>query len=171
MLIYRPVVSIQARYLQIYSKRTLQSASRISNERQANKKKLLSRLSSIQALLKAFNKYGGSDLESKYYFAYKQDNHDRVKYLFFAYLESLKYFQKNLNVLLLNYTYKTNRFKMPFLHTVGVSNTRQNFKLAYCFLPGETEDDYNFVIRQIYLLYSRYNITPNVIITDQCGFG
>lgn len=56
---------------------------------------------------------------------------------------------------------------MPFLHAVGVSNLGQNFKLAYCFLPGETEADYNFTIRQIYLLYCRYNITPKVIITNK----
>jgi hypothetical protein len=43
---------------------------------------------------------------------------------------------------------------MPFLHVVGVDNTGQNFELAYCFLPGETEGDYDFAIRQIYLLYS-----------------
>ena len=35
---------------------------------------------------------------------------------------------------------------MPFLHIVGVSNTKQNFELTYCFLLSETEDDYNFVI-------------------------
>jgi hypothetical protein len=56
---------------------------------------------------------------------------------------------------------------MPFLYAVGVSNTGQNFKLAYCFLPGETEADYDFAIWQIYLLYCRYNTTPKVVITDK----
>ena len=74
------------------------------------------------------------------------DNSNHLKYLFFAYLESLKYLQKNPNILLLNCTYKTNKFKMPFLHAVGVNNSGQNFKLAYYFLPGKTEDDYNFAI-------------------------
>jgi hypothetical protein len=139
----------------------------IYNERQANKKKLLSGLSSVQALLKALDKHGGDNPESKYYFAYEEDDRDRVKYLFFTHPESLKYFQKNPDVLLINYTYKTNKFKMPFLYAVGVSNTGQNFKLAYCFLPGETEANYNFAIQQIYLLYSRYNVTPKVVITDK----
>ena len=56
---------------------------------------------------------------------------------------------------------------MPFLYVVGVDNTRQNFKLAYYFLPGETEGDYNFAIRQIYLLYSRYNMALKVVIIDK----
>ena len=35
---------------------------------------------------------------------------------------------------------------MPFLYAVGVSNTRQNFKLTYYFLLGKTEVNYNFAI-------------------------
>ena len=100
----------------------------------------------MQVLLKAFNKHRGDDLKLKYYFAHKEDNSNYLKYLFFAYLESFKYLQKNPNILLLNCTYKTNKFKMPFLYTVGVNNSRQNFKLTYYFLPGKIEDDYNFVI-------------------------
>ena len=64
----------------------------IYNKRQVNKKQLLSKLSSIQVLLKALHKHKGDDLESKYYFIYKEDNRNYVKYLFFTYLESLKYF-------------------------------------------------------------------------------
>jgi len=97
-------------------------------------------------LLKALSEYRGNDLKSKYYFAYKEDDRDYLKYLFFAYLESFKYFRKNPNVLLLNCTYKINKFKMPFLYAVGINNTRQNFKLTYYFLLGEIEGNYNFVI-------------------------
>ena len=100
----------------------------------------------MQALFKALNKYKSDNLKLKYYFTYKEDNSNYLKFLFFAYLESLKYFQKNFNILLLNYTYKTNKFKMPFLHTVGINNTRQNFKLIYYFLSGKTESNYNFTI-------------------------
>ena len=118
----------------------------IYNERQLNKKQLLGGLLPVQALLKALNKYGGDNLKSKYYSAHKEDNSNYLKYLFFAYPESLKYFQKNPNVLLLNYTYKINKFKMPLLYAVGINNSRQNFQLAYCFLLEEIEDNYNFAI-------------------------
>ena len=64
----------------------------IYNKRQANKKQLLSGLSSIQALLKALRKHRGDNLKSKYYFTHKEDNHNHIKYLFFAHPESLKYF-------------------------------------------------------------------------------
>ena len=35
---------------------------------------------------------------------------------------------------------------MPFLHIVGVDNTKHNFKLTYYSLLGETEGNYNFII-------------------------
>ena len=38
------------------------------------------------------SEHRGDDLKSKYYIAYKENDHNHVKYLFFAYLESLKYF-------------------------------------------------------------------------------
>jgi hypothetical protein len=118
----------------------------IYNERQINKRKLLNRLSPIQALLKALSKYRGDNLKSKYYFTHEVDDRGYLKYLFFVYLKSFKYFQKNPDVLLLDYIYKINKFKIPFLHAVGVNNTRQNFKLTYYFLLGEIEGDYNFTI-------------------------
>ena len=100
----------------------------------------------MQALIKALSDYSSDNPKLKYYFAYKEDNSNYVKYLFFTYLELIKFLQKNPNILLLNYTYKTNKFKMPFLYIVGVSSTKQNFKLAYYFLPGKTEVNYGFVI-------------------------
>ena len=98
-------------------------------------------------MLKTLSKYSNNgDPKLKYYFAYKEDNYNYVKYLFFAYSKSLKYFKKNPNILLINYTYKINRFKIPFLYIVGVSSIGQNFKLAYYFLLGKTEANYNFAI-------------------------
>ena len=78
----------------------------------------------MQALLKALNDHKGNNLKLKYYFVYKKDNSNHLKYLFFTYLKSFKYLQKNPNILLLDCTYKTNKFKMPFLHAVGVNNSR-----------------------------------------------
>ena len=97
-------------------------------------------------MLKALSEHGGDDLKSKYYFIHEVDDRGHLKYLFFAYIESFKYFQKNPDVLLLDYIYKMNKFKIPFLHAVGVDNTGQNFKLTYYFLPGEIEGNYDFII-------------------------
>ena len=64
----------------------------IYNERKVHKKRALGGLTSIQALIKALSDYGSDDPESKYYFAHEEDDSNRVKYLFFAYPESIKFF-------------------------------------------------------------------------------
>ena len=56
---------------------------------------------------------------------------------------------------------------MPFLYIVGVSNINQHFKLAYYFLLGETEPDYNFAIQHLYLLYARYYVKLKAIVIDK----
>ena len=77
--------------INLLKKNIIISLKDIYNERQLNKKQLLSGLSPVQTLLKAFNKYKGNNFKSKYYFAYKEDDSNHLKYLFFTYLESLKY--------------------------------------------------------------------------------
>ena len=68
------------------------SIQNIYNKWKVHKKRVFRGLTSIQALIKALSDYGGNDPKSKYYFAHKEDNSNRVKYLFFAYLESIKFF-------------------------------------------------------------------------------
>ncbi len=47
------------------------------------------------------------------------DNSNRVQALFVIFLGSMDYLRANYNVLLLDYTYKTNKFNMPLLNCVG----------------------------------------------------
>ena len=53
------------------------------------------------------------------------------------------------DVLLLDSTYKTNKFRMPLLHILGIIATNQSFSLAYCFTAGEQEEDYRWVMTQL----------------------
>ena len=57
-----------------------------------HKKRALGGLTSIQALIKALSDYGGDNPELKYYFAHKEDDSNRVKYLFFAHPDLIKFF-------------------------------------------------------------------------------
>ena len=79
-------------FINLLKKDIIISLKDIYNKRQLNKELLLNRLLPIQALLKTLNKYRGNNLKLKYYSIYKEDNNNYLKYLFFAYLKSLKYF-------------------------------------------------------------------------------
>ena len=56
------------------------------------KKRALRGLTSIQVLIKALSDYDGDNPKLKYYFAHKEDDSNRVKCLYFAYLELIKFF-------------------------------------------------------------------------------
>src|SRR5947207_2764267 len=74
--------------------------------------------------------------------AYQTDLSGWVTHLFFAHLKSLELLQQFPHILLLDCTYKTNKFKLPLLSIVGSDAANDNFHAAFCFLPGEEEDHY-----------------------------
>ena len=53
-----------------------------------------------------------------------------------------KLFDQNPELIILDFTYKTNRFNMPLLNVVGVTLTHKSFFAGSCFLPSETENNF-----------------------------
>lgn len=74
--------------------------------------------------------------------------------------------QCNPDVLLLDCTYKTNKYHMPLLDMVGVDSCQRSFCIAFAFLSGETEADYSWALEHLKSLYRRD--LPSVILTDRC---
>jgi hypothetical protein len=50
--------------------------------------------------------------------------------------------KKNPDVLLLDCTYKTNRFNMPLLNICGITGNNKTPQFTLCFLSSELEEDY-----------------------------
>jgi hypothetical protein len=57
--------------------------------------------------------------------------------------KSVKYLNKNPYIILLDCTYKTNKFGMPILNILGVDSLNQEFTVKVAFLNAETKKDYN----------------------------
>jgi len=53
---------------------------------------------------------------------------------------------------------------MPLLHILGVTPIETNFSAGFCFLPGETEQDYLWALQSF--KFAVGNIAPRAIITD-----
>ncbi|KAK0368430.1 mutator-like element, partial [Colletotrichum limetticola] len=71
--------------------------------------------------------------------------------------------------MLLDCTYKTNKYGMPLLDIVGVDACQRSFCIAFAFLSGETEDDYTWALERVRSLYDQCNASlPAVILTDRC---
>lgn len=94
---------------------TLVSATDIRSERKAIREKHLNGRSSIETLL--------DDLSTgDWIFTVKKDDSNHVQNLFFAHQKQVELLLTNPDVLLMDCTYRTNRYKLPLLHILGCTN-------------------------------------------------
>ncbi|KAJ3454449.1 hypothetical protein MRS44_018343 [Fusarium solani] len=97
------------------------------------------------------------------------DESGRVVAVLFAHPRSLGYLKSYPEVLILDCTYKTNKYKMPLLDIVGVDACQRSFCIAFAFLSGEEEDDYIWALERLRSMYEVHGIgLPSVILTDRC---
>ncbi|XP_026451376.1 uncharacterized protein LOC113351646 [Papaver somniferum] len=64
----------------------------------------------------------------------REDSLGRVLELFWSHPDGSRLAQCFPTILLLDCTYKTNRWGMSLFHAVGVTSTTQSFTIAYCFM-------------------------------------
>ncbi|XP_022003107.2 uncharacterized protein LOC110900526 [Helianthus annuus] len=78
-------------------------------------------------------------LQSKgYVFDYHvHDITNELEELFFVHPTSLTIWQTFPNVVLMDATYKTNKYNLPFLEIVGVTSTNKTFSIAFVFMNKE----------------------------------
>jgi hypothetical protein len=73
-------------------------------------------------------------------------------------------------VVIIDATYKTNRYRMPFVNIVGVGNVGRDslmtFAIAGAWTSNEQETTYRWILQQLeYLVYTNGS-SPQIIITD-----
>jgi hypothetical protein len=71
----------------------------------------------------------------------------RLKHLYMAHPDAIKAYKKNSDILLLDCTYKTNKFKMPLLNIGSVTPNKCTIQTALVFLSGEKEEDYHWAMK------------------------
>ena len=97
-----------------------------------------------------------------------EDGVHRLSHLFFSHTESLQLLALNPEVLIMDCTYKTNRFNMPLLNIIGITSLGTNFWVAFCFLRNEKEGDFRWVMRCIQALFRQLGLRgPKIVLTDR----
>lgn len=97
------------------------------------------------------------------------DDDGRVTAVLFAHPESMAYLKSYPDILILDCTYKTNKYKMPLLDIVGVDACQRSFCIAFAFLSGEEEKDYIWALDRLRSMYEACGARlPSVILTDRC---
>jgi hypothetical protein len=105
---------------------------------------------------------------AQYFHEFKTDNVGQITHIFFAHPDSLLLLKSHPNVLLMDCTYKTNRFKMPLLNIVSSTGLNTMFFIAFIILAQETIPDYEWAMQVLKKVLSGPGYTfPGVIITDR----
>ncbi|XP_012842287.1 PREDICTED: uncharacterized protein LOC105962517 [Erythranthe guttata] len=91
---------------------------------------------------------------------------DAVQDVMFAHPTSIKLLQLFPYVILMDCTYKTNRYEMPLLEIIGVTPVGRNFTIAVAFMSREDEDTYAWTLRCLRDILP-IGIEPEVILTDR----
>ncbi|KAL8497979.1 hypothetical protein ACS0TY_021359 [Phlomoides rotata] len=104
--------------------------------------------------------------DHKYFYLHRCcEKTDTIRDLFFAHPKSIDLVRAFPKVLLMDCTYKTNRYRMPLLEIVGVTPTNLTFCVACAFMNAEREDNYTWALSTLRSLMVDLCL-PNLIITD-----
>ncbi|CAL5362691.1 unnamed protein product [Camellia sinensis] len=86
--------------------------------------------------------------------------------LFWAHPTSLDLFRSFPRILIMDCTYKTNRYRLPLLEIVGVTSTEMTFSVAFAYLQYERVDNYAWVLATLRDVMDGF-VVPTVIVTDR----
>ena len=104
--------------------------------------------------------------EGSWLHAMQSDDIGHIRFLMFAHQKSIAFANQYNRVFLLDCTYKTNRYRMPLLHIVGVSPTNKSFSVAFCFMENEEMESYCWALNTFFSFIKRPN-PPSVLCTDR----
>ena len=91
---------------------------------------------------------------------------DAVRDLFWAHPGSIDLLRAFPRVLIMDCTYKTNRYRLPLLEIVGVTSTDLTFSIAFVYMDSEREDNYTWALERLCSTMDD-DALPEVIVTDR----
>ncbi|XP_035838827.1 protein FAR1-RELATED SEQUENCE 5-like [Helianthus annuus] len=91
---------------------------------------------------------------------------NELENLFFIHPTSFDIWRAFPHVLIIDVTYKTNHYNMPFLEVVGVTSTSKTFSIAFAFMHNEKIVNYTWVLNCLKLTLDQCML-PRVIVTDR----
>jgi hypothetical protein len=99
-------------------------------------------LSSVEVILNELT-------TQKYIIDYLCDEENRLISLLFAHEQAVQSLLQFNSVLLMDSTYKTNRFCLPLLHIIGINCCYRTVTIALVFMSDETEKSYKWALNSI----------------------
>ncbi|XP_021734824.1 protein FAR1-RELATED SEQUENCE 5-like [Chenopodium quinoa] len=129
--------------LKTVNKKTLITVKHIYNARQKFKTESLGGRSVMQQLMKLI-------VDNGYIQWHREEvGTDVVRDIFFAHPNVISMLRLFHYVLIVDCTYKTNKYKMPFLEIVGMVPTGKNFAIGFAWLKDEQRGSYEWALSYV----------------------
>ncbi|TYG64513.1 hypothetical protein ES288_D06G114100v1 [Gossypium darwinii] len=91
---------------------------------------------------------------------------NELENLFFIHPRSLNIWRVFSHVLIVDATYKMNKYDLSFVQIVGVTSTNKTFSVAFAFIINEKVENYNWALTCLKLTLEEC-MYPCVIVTDR----
>ncbi len=118
----------------------------------------LDSFSSMQALMNQFN-------TDDWFFAYQKNRRDQITHLFFFSIRSSQIILKNnFEVLVMNCTYKINKYKMLLFIVSDQIALHKIFYVAFCFMTKKKQNDYVWILEQLKRLYQQLQLSDSTVL-------
>lgn len=106
-------------------------------------------------------------MEFKYIEWHRNDEHNNcVRDLMFAHPSSLELLRAFPRVLIMDCTYRTNKYQLPLLEVVGVTSTEKTFSVAFAYLGSEREEAHTWALERLRSMIDDAML-PRVVMTDR----
>ena len=100
--------------------------------------------------------------------ATKVNNDGILKALFFFHTKSVKLLTAYHQIILLDCTYKTNKYQMFLLHISGITGANNTLSMVFCFMAKETKIFYDWALKSLLAVFNSHDIPlPAFVITNQ----
>ncbi|KAI5395113.1 hypothetical protein KIW84_061638 [Lathyrus oleraceus] len=97
----------------------------------------------------------------------KRDDSKVVREIFWAHPDSVKLSNIFPIVLVMDNTYKTNKYRQPLFEIVGMTSTELTFAVAFAYMESEQTDNFCWVLEKLKELFVKKDLCPRVILTDR----
>ncbi len=120
----------------------------------------LESMTSMQALMHQLD-------ENDWIYAFQKDRLNQITHLFFSKKSSQSILKINYEILIMNCTYKTNRYKMSLMIISDQIALHKNFYVVFCFMTKKKQNDYVWVLQQLKHFYHQLKLLDLIVfITD-----
>ncbi len=121
---------------------------------------VLESLTSMQTLIRQLN-------ESDWIYQLQKNSNNQITHLFFIRGSSQTILKNNYEILMLDCTYKINRYKMSLLMISEQIEMSKNFYVRFCFMTKEITSNYCWILNQLKTVYAQMKMSKlTIIVTD-----